>query len=117
MGFVYYGNYPLYYEEGRTDLIRSLGWPYSKMEKEGIALPVLSLNSKYIKPAFYDDILTIKTYLKKLPSVKIEFDYEVYNEEGELLNVGNTVLAFVNTETKKPEEGPRAFIEEVKKRL
>lgn len=115
MGYVYYGNYPLYYEVARTEMIRKLGWSYSKMEENGIILPVLSLNVKYIKPAFYDDVLTIKTYLKEIPRTRIMFDYEVFNEKKELINKGNTTLVFVNAKTKKPQIAPQHLVEILKK--
>ncbi len=115
MGYVYYGNYPLYYEVARTDMIRKLGWPYKKIEESGVMLPVLSLNVKYIKPAFYDDELTVKTYIKKLPTVRIEFEYEVYNNKKELINKGNTILVFVDMKTMKPTSAPQGFIDDIKK--
>ena len=115
MGYVYYGNYPLYYEVARTDMIRKLGWPYKKIEESGVMLPVLSLNVKYIKPAFYDDELTIKTYIKKLPTVRIEFEYEVYNKKEELINKGNTTLVFVDMKTMKPTSAPQGFSDDIKK--
>lgn len=114
MGYVYYGNYPLYYEVARTDMIRNIGWSYRKLEQSGVMMPVLSLNVKYIRPARYDDELTIKTYLKNLPASRIEFEYEVFNEKGELLNIGNTVLVFVNAKTMKPQAIPDALMADIK---
>jgi len=115
MGYVYYGNYPLYYEVGRTDMIRAMGWSYRKMEENGILMPVLSLNVKYIRPAFYDDLLTVKTYLKTLPASRIDFEYEVFNEKNELLNIGSTTLVFVNARTMKPQLIPDALLTDIKK--
>ncbi len=114
MGYVYYGNYPLYYEVGRTDMVRKLGWSYSKMEENGTMMPVLSLNVKYIRPAYYDDLLTVRTYLKTLPSSRIDFEYEVSNEAGDLLNVGSTTLVFVNAETMRPQPVPEALLSDIK---
>ena len=114
MGYVYYGNYPLYYEVGRSDMIRKLGWSYSKMEEEGIIMPVLELNVKYIRPAFYDNELTVKTIITELPSTRIKFDYELYNEDKKLINKGNTTLVFVNEETKKPISVPETLINSLK---
>jgi acyl-CoA thioester hydrolase len=114
MGYVYYGNYPLYYEVARTDMIRKLGWPYKKLEESGIMLPVLSLNVKYIRPAYYDDELTIKTVVKKIPAARIEFEYEVYNENNELINKGDTTLVFVDMNTMKPTGAPEAFLEDIR---
>jgi acyl-CoA thioester hydrolase len=96
-------------------MIRKLGWPYKKIEESGIMLPVLSLNVKYIKPAYYDDELTIKTFVRKLPGVRIEFEYEVYNDNNELINKGDTTLVFVDMKTNKPTNAPADFIDEIKK--
>jgi acyl-CoA thioester hydrolase len=110
MGYVYYGNYPLYYEVGRTEMLRSAGLSYRAMEEEGILLPVHSLTVKYTEPARYDDLLTLRVILKELPVVKIHFYYEIYNEQGKLLNTGETVLAFVDTNTRRPRRAPEALI-------
>ena len=114
MGYTYYGNYAQYYEIGRTDMLRNFGLTYRKIEDSGIILPVLSLNIKYIRPSFYDDLLTIKTVMKELPDVRIKFDYEVYNEDGELLNIGDTTLVFVDEKTRKPSHAPKSFINALK---
>ena len=113
MGYAYYGIYPQYYEVGRTELIRSFGLSYKKLEDEGIMLPVLNLEIKYLKPAFYDDELTIKTKLMKMPAIRIEFEYEVYNQNGELLNMGNTTLVFIDAKTRKPRKAPQDFLEQL----
>ena len=115
MGYVYYGNYPLYYEVARTEMIRKLGWPYKKIEESGVMLPVLSLNVKYIKAAFYDDELSIKTIVRKLPAARIEFEYEVYNQQNELINKGDTSLVFVDMKTMKPTIAPKGFFDDIKK--
>jgi acyl-CoA thioester hydrolase len=114
MGYVYYGNYPLYYEVARTDMIRKIGWSYKTMEQNGIMMPVASLNVKYIRPAFYDDELTIKVFVRKFPGVRMEFEYEVYNEENKLINMGDTTLVFVDMKTNKPTNPPEAFLKLIK---
>ena len=101
MSFVYYGVYAQYYEVGRVELLRSLGLSYKEIEAMGFALPVVSMNINYKKPAFYDDKLTIRTTIKELPSAKITFHYETLNEKGELLNVGEVILVFINKKTSK----------------
>lgn len=106
MGVVYHGNYAQYFELGRTEWLRCLGVTYKDMEISGIMLPVISLNSKFIKSALYDDVLTVKTILKKKPLVKIEFDYEILNQHQELICTGNTTLAFMNSKTGKPIKCP-----------
>ncbi|HIP36581.1 MAG TPA: acyl-CoA thioesterase [Crocinitomix sp.] len=102
MGYCYYGNYPQFYEIGRVETLRSIGTSYKEIEKKGFILPVANLTAKYLKPALYDDLITIKTIVKNKPTVKIEFDYEIYNEKGELLNIGYTKLVFVNNQTMRP---------------
>lgn len=106
MGVVYHGNYAHFFEMGRTEWLRSLGVTYKYMEKTGVMLPVISISCNFKKSAFYDEILTVKTILKRQPGVKIEFDYEITNESGEIITLGNTVLAFINMETKKPMRCP-----------
>lgn len=102
MGVVYHGNYAQYFEMGRVEWLRNLGLSYSVMEKQGVMLPVVSLSLNYKKPARYDDLLTVRTIFKKQESVKIEFDYEIYNEAGQLLTIGNSVLVFVDMKTGRP---------------
>ena len=115
MGVVYYGNYPQYLEVARVEYLRSIGISYKELEKEGVMLPVVSLHLDYKKPALYDEVLTIRTLLKKLPTNKIEFDYEIYNEEGVLLSTANTILVFVDTKTWRPIRCPEHIFEEIKK--
>jgi len=103
MGYVYYGNYGAYYEVARTEAFRQLGINYKEMEAEGVMMPVLELRCKYIRPARYDDLLTVKLLLKDQPSgARIKFEYEVYNEAQELLNVGETTMVFVDMKSNRP---------------
>ncbi|MGK7392843.1 MAG: acyl-CoA thioesterase [Candidatus Cyclobacteriaceae bacterium M2_1C_046] len=106
MGYVYYGNYATYYEVGRVESIRQLGMTYRSLEEEGVMMPVLENHSKYIQPAKYDELLTIKTTIKELPGVKINFFYEIFNEENRLIHEGQTVLVFINMETGRPCRSP-----------
>lgn len=115
MGYVYYGNYPQYYEVGRVEALRQMGTSYKEMEDNGVMLPVYTCNIKYHKSAQYDDLLVIKTSIKVLPAVRISFDYEIYNQHNELINTANTVLIFVNKSTNKPCMAPKAFLEKIKK--
>ncbi len=110
MGVVHHGNYAQFFEIGRTEWIRSLGISYKDMETKGIILPVVSLKFNFIKPALYDDVLTIETNLIKKPSVKIEFDYNIFNQNNELLCKGNSVLAFLNSKSKKPIRCPNYLL-------
>ena len=106
MGVVYHGNYAQFFEMGRTEWLRSLGVTYKDMELNGIILPVVSINLTFIKSALYDDILTIHTFLKKEPMVKIEFNYEIKNQLDELICTGSSVLAFMNSKNMKPTRCP-----------
>lgn len=115
MGYVYYGNYTHYYEVGRVEAMRQLGTSYKEMEDNGIMLPVYTCSLKYIKPALYDDLLIIKTVIKELPTLKIIFDYEIYNQKNELINTGNTVLVFIDMSSNRPCRAPESFIEKIKK--
>ena len=111
MGVVYYGNYPQYLELGRVEWLRAIGLTYKEMEAEGIMMPVVSLQIQYKKPALYDELITIRTKLKDLPSTKIEFDYEILNEKGELLSTANTILVFVDARTFRPVRCPEKVLD------
>lgn len=113
MGYVYNGNYATYYEIGRTEMMRSLGMNYKKMEEAGVMLPLLELKCKFIKPAYYDEELTLKTVVKDLPGVRMTFDYEIFNEAEELINIGATTLVFFDMEKKKPCHPPVYFMENI----
>ena len=115
MGVVYHGNYAQFFEIGRTEWLRSLGVTYKYMEKTGVMLPVISLSCKFKKSALYDDELTINTFIKKTPSIKIEFDYEITNQKGELICTGNTILAFIDMKTKRPIRCPEYIMEKLNK--
>jgi len=109
MGYVYYGNYAAYFEVARVESFRHLGLSYKKLEESGVMMPVLEYKSKYIRPAKYDDLLTIKLMIKVKPSTRIVFEYEVYNEDKVLLNVAETTLVFVSTSTGRPVQAPENF--------
>ena len=115
MGYVYYGNYATYFEVGRVEGLRSLGFSYKQMEDKGIMLPVLDFQIKYFKPAFYDDLLTIKTTITEIKGARIHFEYETLNEKNELLNKGTTTLVFINIATNKPCAVPDWLLEKSKK--
>ncbi|MCG8476646.1 MAG: acyl-CoA thioesterase [Cytophagales bacterium] len=106
MGYVYYGNYSMYYEVARTDALRSLGLTYKELEAQGVMLPVLQLNCKYIRPGKYDDLLRIRVVMQEMPTKRIKFDYEVFREDDTLINIGSTTLVFVDMKTAKPTEAP-----------
>lgn len=116
MGVVYHGNYLQYLEMGRVEWLRDLGISYKDMEENGIKLPVISAQLKYHKSAAYDDRITVNTRIKKMPQVKIEFDYEILDENGVLLVQAHTVLAFMNKETNKPMACPEYLLTKIRQR-
>ena len=113
MGVVYHGNYAQYLEMGRVEWLRGLGISYKSMEEKGIMLPAISLSVNYKKSAYYDDVITVETHLKKPPLVKIEFDFKIYNEKQEILATANTVLAFLEKKTKRPIKCPDYILEKI----
>jgi len=114
MGFVYHANYASYFEVGRTEWLREYGITYKSMEETGVMLPVISLEIKYKNSAKYDDLLTIKTSIKKLPSARIEFDYELVNESGDLLATGSTDLVFIDMKRNRPMRCPDYLLDKLK---
>ncbi len=102
MGYVYYGNYALYYEVGRVELLRKLGIAYCELENQGIGLPVVSFEIQYTKPAKYDDLIVIETSIIEKPNTKISFLYTCKDQQGNCLNTGKVVLVFINLKTSKP---------------
>ncbi|MFS4481500.1 acyl-CoA thioesterase [Hyunsoonleella sp. 2307UL5-6] len=113
MGVVYHGNYALYLEMGRIEWLRKLGVSYKKMEADGIMLPVVSLHVNYKKPAGYDDLINVKTQLKNKPTAKIEFEYEITNENGEVLTTASTTLVFVDMKTNRPTRAPEYILDAI----
>ena len=113
MGIVYNANYATYFEVARTEWLRSLGITYKEIEDSGIILPVISLSFQFIKPAKYDDVLTVTVKLKKRPMVKIDFDYEIINQNKEKISTGNSVLAFLDSTTKQPKKCPDYILEKL----
>ncbi len=100
MGVIHHAVYPVWYEVARTDFIKAFGISYSQMEQMGIMLPLIELSCNYKKPAHYEDELTIKVHISLLTHVKIEFTYEIFNVNGELIHVGSTLHAWTNLELK-----------------
>ncbi|WP_121244939.1 acyl-CoA thioesterase [Mucilaginibacter phyllosphaerae] len=114
MGYMYYGNYAEFFEVGRVEMLRSLGLTYAGMEASGIMMPVLELKCKYLKPARYDEEITINVIMDKMPGVKIHFRYELFNDREELIHIGETLLAFINMKTNRPCLPPADFVEKLK---
>ncbi len=114
MGYMYYGNYAEIYEVARVEMLRSLNLSYKGFEENGVMMPVLELKCKYIKPAYYDDEIRIKVILKEMPATRILFYYELYNTQDELINLGETMLVFVNIESKRPCLAPDILLSKLK---
>ena len=115
MGVVYHSNFFLYYEVARAESIRHLGYTYADMEKMGVIMPVAEVQSRFLRPALYDDLLTIKTTLRELPvHHKIEFYHEVYNEKDELLVTGKVILYFMEAKTMKRTTMPEQLLRKIK---
>ncbi len=112
MGIVNNAVYPTYFEVGRTELFRDLGLPYSEIEKRGLMLPLAELKVKYHRPAHYDETLTINTALNEWPGSRIRVEHRIVNEKDQLLVTGETVLAYVKSDNRRPTRIP-LFIESV----
>ncbi|MFM7080088.1 MAG: acyl-CoA thioesterase [Bacteroidota bacterium] len=109
MGYVYYGNYATYFEVARVEWLRTIGISYKELEDSGIALPVSQFNITYLKPALYDQLLTITVQVQEVVGAKIFFKYETRNEAGELINQAETTLVFFDRRTNKPCAPPKIF--------
>lgn len=115
MGYLYYGHYAMYYEIGRVEALRNIGLSYQKLEDEyNIMMPVMSFSTKYLKPAYYDDLITIKTAIPEIPERNINFKVELFNEKNELINIGKVKLAFLSTENHGRIQVPDFLIEKLK---
>ncbi len=113
MGVVYHGNYAQYFEVGRVEWLRKFGVSYKEMEENGVMLPVIALDVKFKKPARYDDLIKVKTRLIKLPSVSIEFEYEILNEANEILATGSTTLVFIDINRNRPTRCPKYVLDKL----
>lgn len=110
MGYVYYGNYAMYFEVARVEAMRSIGFSYKEMEEEGMMMPVLESHFRYLKPGKYDELLTIKAVIPALPGVRIRFEYEVFNEQLELITEGWTTLTFLRKDSHLPTRPPQNLL-------
>lgn len=109
MGVVYHGRYLEYFETGRTELLRDYGLPYSSIEKEGILLPVLEAHIVLRRPARYDELLTVVSIMRELPTARLHIEYEIRRGD-ELLVTGSTVHAFATADGMRPVRPPREFM-------
>jgi acyl-CoA thioester hydrolase len=114
MGYVYYGNYTHYYEVGRVEALRSLGITYRELEDDyKIFLPVTNIQVRYLRPAYYDNLLRLETSIINLPTSKIDFTTVIYNEKNELINQGQVQLCFIDGTTMKKMEAPDFIIKKL----
>ncbi len=110
MAICHHSNYICYYEAARSEWLRALGLPFAEVERRGIMMPILEVQSKYLKPAYYDELLTVRIMLREPPKARITFDYEIRNERGELINTGMTQLGFIHSDTRRPCRCPEWFL-------
>jgi len=114
MGYVYHGNYAKYYHISRTELLRKIGICDKELEKHDILLPVIEMNIKYLKPIFYDEVITVKTSLIEFPTSRLSFRHEVRNYKNELINQAESTVAFVDINTRKPMRAPQFIVNKIK---
>ena len=114
MGIVHHSNYIVYYEMARVEALRAWGMPYAEMEKGGIISPILEIGSKYIYPAHFDEVLTVRVIVEEIPMVRFKVRYELYNEESRLINTGHTWLGFLDATTRRPCRAPQYFVDRLK---
>ena len=110
MGYLYYSRYANFYEIARVELFRKLGFTHSQLEEEGIGMPVIQMETKFIIPAKYDEIIKINIQIKKIPSAKILFHYRLYNKKSNLINTSTTLLTFIDLQTKKAVRTPKKLL-------
>ena len=115
MGYLYHGNYATYFEIGRVEMIRSIGLSYKDLEDVvGVGMPVMSMETRYVRPALYDDLLTIKTTVKKMPVDTLRFTVEIFNQHGKLVSGGKVKLCFIDIATKKRVNCPEELLNRMK---
>ncbi len=115
MSYVYYGQYAYYYEVGRVEALRDLGLSYKSMENDlGIFMPVMSMSCKYIRPAYYDELLTLETSILRIPEMTIQFETKIYNPENKWINFGQVSLCFVEIESKRRVSVPSIILDKLK---
>lgn len=115
MGVVYYGNYPKFYEIGRSEMIRDLGYTYKELEKTGVFMPVASVHAKYKKPIYYDELITIETSLKKMPQARMVFYHTIYNENQEVVHTAEVTLVFLDAASNRPVRVPKYMLDALEK--
>lgn len=117
MGVVHHGVYPQYFEAGRVHWLQQYNLHYHKLEQDGIMLPVYDLQIKYLKSAKFGDTLTVNTYLKELPNVKMQFIYEIFNQNNEKICIGYTTLVFVDEQNRRPMKCPNFILKLIQEKV
>lgn len=114
MGFLYHSHYVEYFDVARNDMMNHLGIPNTEIERDGVMLPVTRVEIDYRIPAHFDDLLTVRTTLRQMPSATIKFDYQVLDATGECHTTGSVTLAFMQSDTKKACRPPKKFYDTLK---
>ena len=113
MGIMHHSNYIVLYEMARTEWLRDMGLTYAEIERRGIMSPIIEVQSKYLYPAFYDEVLTVKVFMDEMPMARLVIGAEVYNPDGKLINKGTVTLGFMHADTRRPCRAPEWFIEKL----
>ncbi len=110
MGIMHHSNYVVLYETARTEWLREMGLTYAEIERRGVMSPIIEVHSRFLYPAFYDEMLTIKVSMQEMPAARLIIDSEVYNETGKLINTGSVTLGFMHSSTRRPCRAPEWFV-------
>lgn len=114
MGVVYYGTYGRFYEMGRSEMIREMGFPYADLEKQGVVMPVYSVEARYRNVIRYDELITIETTVKEMPTAKMKFHHRIFNEDGTLAHEATVVLVFMDMATNKLIRAPKVLLDVIR---
>lgn len=110
MGIMHHSNYVVMYEQARTEWLRDMGITYAEIERRGVMSPIIEVHTRFLYPAFYDEVLTVKVSLDEMPSARLVIASEVYNEAGKLINTGSVTLGFMHSDTRRPCRAPEWFV-------
>lgn len=110
MGIMHHSNYVVMYEQARTEWLRDMGLTYAEIERRGVMSPIIEVHTRFLYPAFYDEVLTVKVSLDEMPSARLVIASEVYNEAGKLINTGSVTLGFMHSDTRRPCRAPEWFV-------
>ena len=111
MGFAHHSNYLNYFEMARIEWLNKIGFSYAALERQGIVMPVVSVQINFKSPAYFDDPLTIKLVVNEIPKASIKIDYIIMNALKNEIAYGSTTLAFLNIEINKPVRCPQKLLE------